>query len=191
MVLACGGFALVGIRTAIPAAGRAATRTQCSNNLRQIGIAMLNYHDTYGSYPPAYIPDEKGQPKHSWRVLLLPFLEQQTLYDQYDFDRPWDSPENAALGNLMPEAYRCPSDTLSAFSETSFAMIVGPAKRSFAEVRSQAGAWDRGRSPQWRTQVRPTFPIFPSRRFPRFCFKWYARQRRYPCVRGSLRPLCA
>jgi len=126
MVLACGGVVFMWGTTAIPAAGRAATRTQCSNNLRQIGIAMLNYHDTYGSYPPAYIPDEKGQPKHSWRVLLLPFLEQQTLYDQYDFDQPWDSPENAALGNLMPEVYRCPSDTLSAFSETSYAMIVGP-----------------------------------------------------------------
>jgi len=126
MLLTCGGLFVGMWSSAVPAAQSAARRSQCSNNLKQIGLAMHNYHDTYACFPPAYIADENGQPMHSWRVLLLPYMEQQSLYDQYNFDEPWDSPENLALGSMMPDVYRCPSDTLSGPSETSYAMIVGP-----------------------------------------------------------------
>ena len=129
--LFCSGILLAwflpaGLLPAVQTAREAARRSQCSNNLRQIGLAMLNYHDVYGCYPPAYLAGENGRPAHSWRVLLLPFLEQQSLYDQYDFDEPWDSPKNSTLAPMMPQVYRCPSDTLSGLSETSYAMIVGP-----------------------------------------------------------------
>jgi prepilin-type processing-associated H-X9-DG protein len=126
VVLTCVGFFVAIPVATMPRAREAARRAQCNNNLRQIGLAMLNYHDAHGCFPPAYIPDEKGQPMHSWRVLLLPYLEQKPLYDQYNFDEPWDSPQNLALANAMVPVYQCPSDTLVGPSQTSYLMIVGP-----------------------------------------------------------------
>jgi hypothetical protein len=103
-----------------------ARRSSCQNNLRQIGIALQNYHDTYGFFPPAYVADANGKPMHSWRVLLLPFLEQQNLYAQYRFDEPWDGPNNRLLAIHTPYIYRCPSDANPSESETSYLAVVGP-----------------------------------------------------------------
>jgi prepilin-type processing-associated H-X9-DG protein len=125
VILACGGFFFYASLSAVPAAREAARRSQCSASLRQIGLAMHNYHDVYGCFPPAYVPDEEGRPMHSWRVLLLPFLGGQFIYDQYDFEQPWDSPANLPLASAMPNVYCCPSDSMSLNSETSYAMIVG------------------------------------------------------------------
>ena len=98
----------------------------CRNNLRQIGIALHNYHDTYGSFPPAYVADATGRPMHSWRVLILPFLEEEALYDRYDFSEPWDGPNNRLLATAMPKIYGCPSDG-SAWPTgcTSYVGIIG------------------------------------------------------------------
>ena len=85
-------------------------RTECKNNLKQIGLALHNYHDKYGTFPPAYIADEHGRRMHSWRVLLLPFVDQQTLYNQYRFDEPWDGPNNRQLLETVVPAYQCPSE---------------------------------------------------------------------------------
>jgi prepilin-type processing-associated H-X9-DG protein len=111
-------------------ATEAALRAQCANNLRQIGLAMHNYHDKYGCFPPAYIADENGKPKHSWRVLILPFTEYGPLYKEYRFDEPWDSPHNQTLAAKMPTEYRCPTESRAVGAgrtiTTSYAMIVGP-----------------------------------------------------------------
>ena len=64
-------------------------RSQCKLNLKQIAIALHNYHETHGSFPPAVTYDANGRPAHSWRVLILPFLENADLYKQYRFDEPW------------------------------------------------------------------------------------------------------
>lgn len=87
----------------------ASRRTHCLNNLRQILLATLNYESVNGHLPPAYIADETGKPIHSWRVLLLPYLEQQKLYDQYSFDEPWDGPNNSKLHDVIMPIYQCPS----------------------------------------------------------------------------------
>ena len=100
-------------------------RSPCSNNLKQIGIAVHNYHDTYGCFPPAYIADASGRPMHSWRVLILPFLEQQALYARYDFSEPWDGPNNRQLAAEMPRVYRCPQDKAQGASDTSYVAVVG------------------------------------------------------------------
>ncbi|MCB9874155.1 MAG: DUF1559 domain-containing protein [Planctomycetaceae bacterium] len=92
-------------RTAVPAA----RRMHCSVNLKQIALALHDYQDTYGTLPPAYIAAEDGTPLHSWRVLILPFLEQQPLYEQYRFDEPWNGPNNRKLAEQIPQVYRCPS----------------------------------------------------------------------------------
>ncbi len=112
---------------AIQAAREAARRNACMGQLKQIGIAMQNYHDTYQSFPPAYIVDETGRPMHSWRTLLLPFFgdpETMALYKQYDFAEPWDGPNNARLASSTPSIYRCPSDD-TPDGETSYLAVVG------------------------------------------------------------------
>jgi prepilin-type processing-associated H-X9-DG protein len=124
---ACGGILIALLLPAVQAAREAARRTQCSNNLKQIALAFHNYHDTYKTFPPAYIPDEDGKPMHSWRVLILPFLGHNDLYQRYNFDQPWDSPSNMAVTNAPIPVYRCPSDPGSGVpNETNYMVITGP-----------------------------------------------------------------
>ncbi len=110
----------------VQAAREAGRRAQCTNNMKQIGLAMLIYHETYGCFPPAYTVDENGRPLHSWRVLLLPYMEEEALYDQIKLDEPWDSPPNRALADLMPDVYRCPSGSALLWQQTSYVVITGP-----------------------------------------------------------------
>jgi len=105
---------------------RKSGRSPCSNNLKQIGLALHNYHNGYGSFPPAYIPDEDGRPMHSWRVLILPFLEQRQLCEQYDFNEPWNSPHNLDVAGEMPPGFHCPKDKRAGRTDTSYVMLVGP-----------------------------------------------------------------
>jgi prepilin-type processing-associated H-X9-DG protein len=126
VILVCGGILVALLLPAVQAAREAARRASCSNNLRQIGLAMEAYHAQNGHYPPAFVADKDGKPMHSWRVLLLPYLGEQGLYNQYDMNQPWDSPHNMALANLMPGIYCCPSDGTATAGITSYAMLVGP-----------------------------------------------------------------
>jgi prepilin-type processing-associated H-X9-DG protein len=104
-----------------------ARRMQCSNHLKQIGLALQNYHDTFGCFPPAYVADAKGRPMHSWRVLILPFIEQKPLYDKYRFDEPWDGPNNSRLHNEILHVYCCPSRAeQQSRTETSYVAVMGP-----------------------------------------------------------------
>ena len=64
---------------------------------KQICLAVLDYESANGHFPPAYIADKDGNPMHSWRVLILPFLEEQALFKRYDFDEPWNGPNNSIL----------------------------------------------------------------------------------------------
>lgn len=89
----------------------AARRTQCINNLKQIGLALHSYHDKHGSFPPAYTVDAQGNRLHSWRTLILPFMDEQKLYESIDLTKPWDHPANAiARQTALPSHVRkCPS----------------------------------------------------------------------------------
>lgn len=109
VVLLIIGILVAFLLPATRSAPSAARRMQCSNNLKQIALALHNYQDVYGTLPPAYIADGNGTPMHSWRVLVLPFLEQGPLYDQYRFDEPWNGPNNRKLAEQIPQVYRCPS----------------------------------------------------------------------------------
>jgi prepilin-type processing-associated H-X9-DG protein len=100
-------------------------RTECRNHLKQLALAMHNYHDTYGSFPPAYIADKDGRPMHSWRVLLLPFLELRPLYEQYRFDEPWNGPHNRDLAALPIPLFHCALDTGPA-TDANYFVVVGP-----------------------------------------------------------------
>jgi len=127
LFLICGGGLVALLLPAVQAAREAARRTQCNNNLKQIALAFHNYHDTYKTFPPAYIPDENGEPMHSWRVLILPFLEYGPIHSQYNFDEPWDSPGNQAVTNMQIPVFTCPSSGDSATSnQTNYMVITGP-----------------------------------------------------------------
>jgi prepilin-type processing-associated H-X9-DG protein len=76
------------------------------NNLKQIALALLNYHDTYGTFPPAASYDKNGKPLLSWRVLILPFLDEDKLHKEFRLDEPWDSAHNKKLLERMPKVYR-------------------------------------------------------------------------------------
>jgi hypothetical protein len=105
-------------------------RIQCSLQLHKIGLALRSYHDRYGRFPPAYVVDTSGQPMHSWRVLLLPFLEREDLYKQLRLDEPWNSPHNRAVLDGDRQArtlFSCPCDPDGGDTpaQASYSMIVG------------------------------------------------------------------
>jgi len=141
VLFVCGGILVALLLPAVGAAREAARRAACSNNLKQIGLAMHMYHETYKCFPPAYIADKNGRPMHSWRVLLLPFMEQEVLYRQYNFKEPWDGPNNSRLVGMIDNVfYRCPSeDSTMNRSETSYVMIVGPGTISDGPTPTQMG----------------------------------------------------
>ena len=122
-VLVCGGIAL--LLPAVSGAREAARRAECKDRMHNIAIALHNYHEVYGTFPPAYVADKNSKPMHSWRVLLLPMLEQKPLYDRYRFDEPWDSPHNRSLAREMPEVFRCPSAPAGS-RMTHYVAVVGP-----------------------------------------------------------------
>ena len=88
----------------------ASARARSSNNLKQIGLAMHNFHDTTGVLPAAAIVDKKGKALLSWRVAILPYIEQDNLYKQFKLDEPWDSEHNMKLAKVMPKVYALPYD---------------------------------------------------------------------------------
>jgi hypothetical protein len=131
--LVIGGITMVLISLTFPAVGTypppSAGGRICSGNLSRIGIALQNYHGRYGSFPPAFGGDD-GRPKHSWRVLILPFLGEQDLYDAYDFCEPWNGPRNQQLAARMPDVFRCPGEDRetrrSPGDRTRYLAVVGP-----------------------------------------------------------------
>src|SRR5262245_45109270 len=83
----------------------AAHRKRSAENLQQIGIAFHNFHDAYGAMPANAIRDRAGKPLLSWRVALLPFLEEDNLFKEFRLDEPWDSKHNKKLLENMPKVY--------------------------------------------------------------------------------------
>lgn len=120
----------------------AARRTKSSNNLKIISLALHNYHDAYGRFPPAAVIGPDGKPWHSWRVLLLPFFEAIDVYEQYDFAQPWDSPKNRALVEKMPEVFRDPAREGQPDGFTDYAAIVGDDALFQPEVVTMKSAED-------------------------------------------------
>lgn len=108
---------------AVQQAREAARRTQCRNNLKQIGIALHNYHEAMGSLPPGFQLPTQIQ----WTARILPFMDQQVLTDKINFDNNWNF--LTLVGNLTLKAYRCPSDPNArinaSFSPTNYVGCIG------------------------------------------------------------------
>jgi hypothetical protein len=93
------------------------TAERNQSNLSRIALAFHNYHEVNGHLPAAVLYSPSGIPLHSWRVLILPYIEQKDLYDQFRLDEPWDSPHNIKLLEKMPSTYAAQGSkkTLPAF----------------------------------------------------------------------------
>jgi Protein of unknown function (DUF1559) len=87
-----------------------ANRAKSANHLKQFGLAMHNYHDVHGRFP-ADVVDGDGTPILSWRVLILPYLEQENVYRQFKLDEPWNGPNNSKLIEQMPKIFESPRVT--------------------------------------------------------------------------------
>jgi prepilin-type processing-associated H-X9-DG protein len=128
LVLVCFVCLIWLLTPTVESAREASRRTLCANNLLQIGSAILAYHQANGCFPPAYIADKSGKPMHSWRVLILPHLDQVAAYKTYDLNEPWDSPKNKnILSNIYPW-YACPCDhnvNSPGAIQTSYLAVVG------------------------------------------------------------------
>lgn len=143
VVIAIIGILIALLLPAVQAAREAARRMSCSNNLKQLGLAMHNYHDTHKQFAPGAIhmtaanPPENARDANwgaTWVLMVLPFVEQSTLQDQYDFSlraRTGDAttPNNSVTRRFLP-ALQCPShDTLSGLLTQDF---TGFAKGNYA-----------------------------------------------------------
>ncbi|NMC20782.1 MAG: DUF1559 domain-containing protein [Thermogutta sp.] len=122
VLLAMIGILIALLLPAVQAAREAARRSQCLNHMKQIGLAMLNYHDVYRCFPPV-TPDDPAAP--GWRTLILPYLNEAALYERYDLSQSWDAPDNAFVVNTVLPEYNCPS-VEGPLLRTHYVRVVGP-----------------------------------------------------------------
>ncbi len=105
-----------------------AGRNKSTNNMKQLGLAAFNYMDKYGAFPPAYSTDKGGKRLLSWRVYLLPYLDQDKLYKEFHLDEPWDSEHNKKLIARMPAVFRSSANPkLTADGLTTYLAPLGDA----------------------------------------------------------------
>jgi prepilin-type processing-associated H-X9-DG protein len=146
-----------------PAHEPALARKVISNNLKELVLAMMNYHDySDGRLPLAVLRDQelgnRGQP-YSWRVALLPFLGEGELFSQYRRDEPWDSPANKAVLARMPRVFAAPGSARAEDGFTHYQVLVGPGTAfERPDLRVVWGDFQRGAS-QTILIVEATDPI--------------------------------
>ena len=127
LVLAFDDKAITSVLTPTLAKTRqAAARAQSTNNLKQMGLAMHNYHDVYKAFPPPANLSEQKKPLLSWRVHILPFIDGEALYKQFKLDEPWDSEHNKKLIPQMPEVYKSPLAKNVPAGKTIYLAPAGP-----------------------------------------------------------------
>ena len=125
-ILVCVAIVVVFIGLLLPATRSTrgpSRRMTCSYNLRQLGMALLNYEQAHHEFPPAYTVDENGKRLHSWRALILPYIEENDLYSKIDFSKPWDDPANEAVRKTSVSVFACPSAKLTG-GHTTYLTVV-------------------------------------------------------------------
>ncbi len=126
-ILVVGGILALLVIPAVNSPRMPAPRNYCLNNIRQLTLAILNYESANGQFPPPFTTDDNGNRLHSWRVLVLPFMEEQELYDQIDLTKPWNHPDNLRLADQMPSGFVCHAASETAPAQTtSYVAVIGP-----------------------------------------------------------------
>jgi prepilin-type processing-associated H-X9-DG protein len=121
----------------------ATRRSQCAQNLKSIGRAIDAYSREYGALPPPFSVDAEGHPLHSWRVLLLPYLDERAA-GGIDLEKPWDDPADAAAV-ATAATYRCPALRAPA-GTTTYHLVVSPrglVRPDRSATREEAASADR------------------------------------------------
>jgi hypothetical protein len=135
LMLWVAGFAVVcgllaSLWKATEPAREAARASNCIGRLAQLRVALCNYASVHGCFPPPYLCDNSGTPVHSWRVLILPFAEQQAAYARYDFSKPWDAAVNKRVATALSSggagAFQCPGAQTEGTPWTNYVAVVGP-----------------------------------------------------------------
>jgi type II secretory pathway pseudopilin PulG len=103
----------------------AARRATSMDKMQQIARAMHAYAQTHNTLPPAYQADNNGKSLLSWRVLILPYLKADKLYEQFHLDEPWDSEHNKKMIAQMPAVYRSPGSNDSSLGKTNYLTVRG------------------------------------------------------------------
>ncbi len=145
VVIAIIGALVAILLPAVQAAREAARRSSCSNNLKQVGLALLQYADLYGGFPPSstsqidfgiWSPNPAGNHLHSWASLILPLLEQANLHSQVNYNVSALAAANYAVAGQQIAIYRCPSFTGSEFSQAAVYTKLSPvfATRNYAAL---------------------------------------------------------
>src|SRR5262245_40018483 len=127
VVIAIFGILIALLMPAVQQARESARRSQCANNLKQLGLAIHNYESVHRVIPPAYIGDpiadgsafgvsycdeyRNGPPGWAWGTLLLPFLEQEVVYHSFDLNLPCWAPANRTSARTRIGVFLCPSAT--------------------------------------------------------------------------------
>lgn len=106
-------------------AGNNLARGKSVNNLRQFGLALHNYHSAYNSLPAQASYGKNGKPLLSWRVMVLPFLDQSALYEQFHLDEPWDSDHNKKLIDRIPQIFQSLGPKANKAGKTTYLAPVG------------------------------------------------------------------
>jgi hypothetical protein len=118
-----------------------ADRPRSANNLKQIALAFHQYHDTFGAMPGAAITGKDGKALLSWRVAILPWLEESALHRQFRFNEPWNSAHNKKLLKEMPAIYGLPGVKVRPEHGTYYRVFTGPDTPFHTATR---GAWPVG-----------------------------------------------
>jgi type II secretory pathway pseudopilin PulG len=108
VMLVCAGVLAALLIPAVQSARTTARRMSSSNNVKMLSLALLNYESTYRALPPAYTVDADGNRLHSWRTLLLPFMDSSGLAQKIDMSKPWNHPDNAFALDYDVPAFRSP-----------------------------------------------------------------------------------
>jgi hypothetical protein len=103
-----------------------ARHQRIQEKITRIANALRQYHDDYGRLPPPVVYDDQGKPMHSWRAMVLPYLDDEQLFQDYRFDEPWDSSHNTQLHSRAFEPFQLPgNDLTTSINHTGFMVIVG------------------------------------------------------------------
>ncbi|MCO6047179.1 DUF1559 domain-containing protein [Aeoliella sp. ICT_H6.2] len=121
-VVACALLASALLIQPVKSAREAARRSSCMGHLKQLSLALLNYNDAQGTLPPAVASLGTSGDTQSWRVLVMPYLESNHIFNAYNFNEPWNGPTNRKF--TAGWLFECPTHGIE--GATSYLAVVGP-----------------------------------------------------------------